>query len=120
MVTESDVRRAALNLPGAYEKASYGGSPSWRTKPRVFARLRDEDDALVLWVETEEEKEALVTSDPEKFFTTNHYDGYSVVLVRMTAIDVPELAELIEESWRHRAPRSLTSKKISKRAPDQL
>ncbi|MGB3829211.1 MAG: MmcQ/YjbR family DNA-binding protein [Ornithinimicrobium sp.] len=112
MVTEDDVRHAALSLPGAYEKVSYGGSPSWRTKPRMFAWMLDEEDALVVWVESGEEKEALLASDPDTFFTTNHYEGHPVVLVRMAAIDVDELVELIGESWRHRAPRSLTSSSI--------
>ncbi len=119
MVTEDDVRRVALSLPGAYENESYGGSPSWRTKARMFAHIRDEDDALALWVETEQEKEALLASDPEKFYTTNHYNGYPVVLVRMGAIDVAELAELIEESWRQRAPRSLTSTRINRTGLEQ-
>ncbi len=115
MVTEDDVRRAALSLPGAYEKESYGGSPSWRTKPRMFTWIRDEDDALVVWVESVEEKEALLASGSDKFFTTSHYDGHPVVLVRMAAIDVDELTELIDESWCNRAPRALTSRWIRSR-----
>lgn len=109
MVTEADVRRVALSLPGAYEQASYGGSPSWRTKPRMFTSVLEDDDALVVWAASVEDKEALLASDPGKFFTANHYDGHPVVLVHMAAIDIDELSELIEESWTHRAPRTLVS-----------
>ncbi|MGV0636024.1 MmcQ/YjbR family DNA-binding protein [Mycolicibacillus trivialis] len=108
MATEDDVRRIALGLPGAYEQASYGGSPSWRTKPRMFAWIRDDDGALVVWVGSVEEKELLLGADPAKFFTTDHYDRHPIVLVRLSAVDVDELGELIEESWYLRAPRSLT------------
>ena len=108
MVTEDDVRRVALSLPGAYEQESYGGRPSWRTKPRMFTLVRDDPDAVVVWVASLEDKEALLGSDPGTFFTTSHYDGHPVVLVDMEAVDVVELAELIEDSWRARAPRSLT------------
>ncbi|MDQ6838596.1 MAG: MmcQ/YjbR family DNA-binding protein [Actinomycetota bacterium] len=108
MVTEVDVRRIALSFPGAYEQDSYGGRPSWRTKPRIFTWIRDEPDAVVVWVESLAEKEALVASDLDKFFTTPHYDGHPVVLVRLSAVDVEEVAELIGDSWRLRAPRSLT------------
>jgi hypothetical protein len=101
MVTEADVRRVALSLPGAYEQESYGGSPSWRTKPRMFTWIGGEDGSLVVWVESVEEKEALLASDPDKFFTTSHYDGHPVVLVRMASIEVEELTELIDQSWRH-------------------
>lgn len=106
--TADDVRRAALSLPGAYEQPSYGGSPSWRTPPRMFAWVRDDDGALVLWVESVEEKRALIASAPGTFFTTSHHDGHPVVLVRLEAVDPAELVELVTESWRHRAPRSLT------------
>jgi hypothetical protein len=108
MVTEDDVRQIALDLPGAFERPSHGGLPSWRTEPRMFACIRDEPEALVVWVESLEDKEALIASDPGKFFTTSHYDGHPIVLVRFHSIDHDEATELITESWRLRAPRSLT------------
>ncbi|MCV7247329.1 MmcQ/YjbR family DNA-binding protein [Mycobacterium koreense] len=115
MATEDDVRRLALGLPGAYEQASYGGSPSWRTTPRMFAWIRDDEGALVVWVGSVEEKDMLLAADPGKFFTTAHYDGHPVVLVRLPAVGVDELYELIEESWFLRAPRSLTATRGRKR-----
>jgi hypothetical protein len=106
VVTHDDVRRAALALPGAYETASYGGRPSWRTKPRMFTWIRDDPEALVVWVESEPEKEAMLRAEPDKFFTTPHYDGHPTVLVRLSAVDADEMAELVTESWRLRAPKS--------------
>jgi hypothetical protein len=108
MVTEEDVRRIALDLPGAFERPSHGGLPSWRTEPRMFSWIRDEPEALVVWVESLEDKEVLISSEPGKFFTTSHYDGHPIVLVRLAAVDVDEARELITDSWRLRAPRSLT------------
>lgn len=64
MITEDDIRQLALALPGAYEQASYGARPSWRTAPRVFAWLRDDPETLVVWVEAVEDKEALIAADP--------------------------------------------------------
>ena len=107
MISEDDVRRIALGLPGSYEQASHGGRPSWRTKQRMFTWIRDAPEALVVWVESVEEKEALLASEPEKFFTTPHYDGDAIVLVRLQAVAAEEAAELITESWRLRAPSSL-------------
>jgi hypothetical protein len=107
MVNHDEVRRIALALPGAYEQASHDGRPSWRTKPRMFAWLRDDPEALVVWTESVEEKVALIASEPDKFFTTPHYEGDAIVLVRLEAVDPDEAAELITESWRLRAPRSL-------------
>lgn len=107
MISHEDVRRAALHLPGSYEQVSYGGRPSWRTKARMFTWIRDDPEALVVWVESAEDKEALITSEPDKFFTTPHYDGQAILLVRLEAVDAEEATELITESWRLRAPRSL-------------
>ncbi len=107
MITDDDVRRIALGLPGSFEKESYDGCPSWRTKPRMFTWIRQSPEALVVWVESLEDKEALIGSEPGKFFTTAHYDGAPIVLVRLEAVTADEAAELIADSWRLRAPKSL-------------
>lgn len=76
----------------------------------MFVWIRDEPEALVLWVESLEEKEAMLASGAGKFFTSSHYDGYSIVLVELDLVDLDEVHELITESWRLRAPRSLTKR----------
>jgi hypothetical protein len=85
------------------EKPSYG-TPGFRVKDRLFARVREEGDVLLVWVDDAAEKEALLSSDPVRFFTTPHYDGHPTVLVRFEAIDVDELRELLTDSWMIRAP----------------
>lgn len=107
VITHDDVRRIALDLPETQERASYGGRPSWRTKTRMFTWIRDDPEALVVWVDSVEDKDALVAAEPHKFFTTPHYDGHAIVLVRLEAVDVDEATELITDSWRLRAPRKL-------------
>ncbi len=103
MATEDDVRRIALALPECHERPSYG-TPGFRVADRIFARLRDDGDSLVVWVADEGEKRSLVESAPEKFFTTPHYDGHASVLVRCSQVSVEELAELLTDAWRLRAP----------------
>ena len=107
MADEADIRRAALALPGAFEQESYGGRPSWRTKARMFTWLREDPEALVVWVPSEEDKLALIASEPEKFSTIDHYDGHPIVLVNLDGVDAVEMEELIIESWRLRAPKTL-------------
>jgi len=46
------------------------------------------------------EKEMLLGSEPEVLFTERHYDGFPAVLVRLAAIDVDELEELLADAWR--------------------
>ena len=105
-VTEGDVRRIALSLPETTEKPSYG-TPGFRVKDKLFARIREEGDVLVVWCSDLGEKEALIASEPEKFFTLPHYDGHPTVLVRFGAVEADEMRELLTESWRIRAPKKL-------------
>jgi hypothetical protein len=73
-----------------------------------FLRLRTEaEGGLVVFVSDLGEKEALITGNPDTFFTTSHYDGYSVVLVNLDKIDHDELRELITDSWLIKAPPKL-------------
>jgi hypothetical protein len=102
------VRAVALSLPGTTEKPSYG-TPGFRVRDRLFARIREEGDVLLVWVADEGEKSGLVASEPEKFFTTAHYDGQPIVLVRFPAVDEAELRELLTTSWLLRAPRRLAA-----------
>ncbi len=74
----------------------------------MFAWLREDPEALVVWVGSVEDKQALIASDPGTFFTTSHYDGHPMVLVHLDAVDEQQAAELLVESWILRAPRSLT------------
>ena len=107
MVSESFIRKFALALPGAYEQRSHDGQPSFRTKPRMFCWIRSDPDALVVWVDSLDAKEALIATRPKIFFTTPHYDGYPMLLVRMPAVSEKQARELIEESWKLRAPKTL-------------
>ena len=107
MATEQDVRRIALALPETVEKSSYN-TPGFRVKDKLFLRIRDEAEAgLVVFVADLDEKEALLASDPEVFFTTPHYDGHASVLVHLERIGVDELTEVITDSWRTRAPKKV-------------
>ena len=107
MTTESDVRAIALALPETEERPSYG-TPGFRVKDRLFARIR-EPGVLVVWCADEAEKDFLIRAEPEKFFTTPHYDGHPSILVRLEAVGRDELTELLTDSWRVRAPKRLAA-----------
>jgi hypothetical protein len=109
MVTEDDVRAAALSLPETTEKPSYG-TPGFRVKDKLFARIHDDGDLLVVWVEDEGEKHAMIASAPKKFTTTPHYDGHPTVLVRLAGVGKRELVELLTDSWLIRAPARVSAK----------
>jgi len=114
MATQKDVRRIALGFAGVVEeKDRFAFSVMAKGKAKgicwVWLERLDPKKArvpnpAVLAVRTAnlDEKEMLLASDPEqgKFFTEPHYNGYPAIMVRLAAIRVPELRELIENAWR--------------------
>jgi hypothetical protein len=125
-----DARRIALALPATSEKVSWG-SLHWRVRDLGFAwerPLRKGDLAAlgdaapageILGVRVADlaEKEVLVAAEPEVFFTIPHLDGFPAVLVRLEAIDVDELTEVITDAWLDRAPRTLRESFLGGRDP---
>ena len=120
MSSYEDARRIALALPATSEKLSWG-SRHWRVRDRGFvwerplsrtdrAALGDEaptGEILGVRVTDLGEKDALVAAEPDVFFTIPHFDGFPAVLVRLDAIDVDELTEVITDAWLDRAPKRL-------------
>ena len=68
-------------------------------------------DVIVLWVESELEKEAILADSTLPFFTTPHFDGHPSVLVRASRLGEmtrDELAGFVEGAWLARAgPRAI-------------
>lgn len=95
------VRRLALALPGVEEGTSYG-TPAFRVRKKLFARLWEDGETLVLKTDFDE-RAVLLETDPDTFFLTDHYEDYPWVLVRLPAVDRAELAELLEDAWRRLA-----------------
>src|SRR4029077_8723929 len=107
-------------LPETSEGTSHG-NVSWRVRDKGFVwerPLRQSDlralgdaapDGPILGARVEHlgAKEALLADDPTVYFTTPHFDGYSAVLVRLDAIDVGELEDLIVSPSLPRAPKRL-------------
>ena len=59
-------------------------------------------DVIVIWVESEDEKRALVQDPSSPFFTTDHFRGHRSVLVRASRLHEltrAELAEVIQDAW---------------------
>ena len=112
MADADDVRRVALALPHTEEIDSDGfdfrvGGRGfvWSYPERLPGRPRViRTDVAVLYVGDEAEKQALLLGEPELFFTAPGYDGLPLVMLRLPAVDVDRLAELITDAWRMRAP----------------
>ena len=126
MATWDDVRRACLALPQTTELVRPDGLRSWRVKDKAFAwerPLRNKDLAelgaaaptgpvLAAYVPDEGAKTALVTEEPDVYFTTSHFDGYAAVLSRLDELDDQSLTELVTEAWACRAPKRLVAQHL--------
>lgn len=119
MADREDVRRIARSLPETIEgTGQFGFSVMNKGKAKGFAwswmeRVHPKkpkianDDVLAVRVANEGDKQMLLASDSEKFFTEPHYNGFPAVLVRLAAIDADELEELLIDAWRCMAPAAL-------------
>src|SRR5918911_5066853 len=112
MADADDVRRLALALPHVIEIDSDGFDFRvankgfvWSYPERIPGRRRViRTDIAVLYVGDEAEKQALLLGEPDLFFTTPAYDGFPLVMLRLTAVDVERLGELVTDAWRMRSP----------------
>lgn len=99
------VRALAASLPGTEEGTSYG-TPAFKVRGKLFARLHPGGD-LVVRVDMED-REILCEGEPQRFHYTDHYAGYDMMLVRLDAISKKRLGEVLEVSWRRVAgPRQI-------------
>jgi hypothetical protein len=113
MADEQNVYAIAMSLPGVTGSDTGFGVDGkgfiWVYNQKIEGQKGrvERRDVLAARVASLEEKDALIAADPEKFFTDDHYRGFPAVLVRLAAIDVAELAELITDAWRIKAPRKM-------------
>ena len=124
--TVEDIHAIAKALPGVTE-----GSARGRAKPTVYQVSRRSflffrnprpdafdpdtgeryDDVVVFWVDSELEKEAILSDTSLPFFTTPHFAGHPSVLVRGSRVGEmsrDELEGFVEGAWLSRAgPRAI-------------
>jgi len=122
MASRADVRRIALSFPETGEAADrFAFFVMNRGKPKGFAWVWMErihpkkarvpqPKVLALRTASLDDKEFLLASNSEKFFTEPHYNGFPAVLVRLAEVTVPELRALLIEAWRCQAPKGMELK----------
>src|SRR6266581_3346084 len=108
MVTIHDVRALASTLPRSYE-AIVGGRVKLRVGRIVYLAF-SRDETVMGFAFPKEEREWLVGTEPEKFLMPAESDlRYNWVHVRLAAIDVAELRELVFDAWRMVVPKSVAA-----------
>jgi hypothetical protein len=90
------IRRTVSALPGVEEGTSYG-TPAWRHKGKLLARLHQDGRSIVLKV-GDETRDHLLQADPKSFFVTDHYIGYPMVLAHLDKLSAADLKKLLERA----------------------
>jgi hypothetical protein len=115
----ADVHDIATSMPHVKRIEGPKGNPIYQVggKSFVFFRTPQPDaedpdtgerypDVIMIWVESEADKLALIQDPKSPFFTTDRFDGHPSVLVRtsrLREIGRVELTEMIQDAWLSRA-----------------
>lgn len=101
-MTLDDVRAIALELPGVAEAASRG-THSFTVRKKLFLRLMEDRETLVLRTDPYERDHLLATA-PDAFHITDQIRDHPWVFVRLGEADAAQLRGLVQDAWRRAAP----------------
>ena len=127
--TVDDIHEIAGSLPGV--RRTEEGPTVYQVSRRSFIFFRNPrpdavdpetgerwTDVIVLWVESELEKEAILADTSLPFFTTPHFNGHPSVLLRGSRVGElsrDELAGFVEAAWLARAGPRLVARWLKDR-----
>ena len=106
------LRSLCLALPGVTERLSHS-EPAWFADKKLFVTLSNHhhDDRVGFWCACEApERDALVASDPERYFVPPYvvHRGWLGAWMDVP-VDWEELGEIVTEGFRLVAPRRLVA-----------
>lgn len=91
------VRKIGLELPGVDESTAFG-APALKIRGKLMACLPThrsaEPDSLLVRVGFDDRTELLAAA-PDVYYLTDHYVGYTAVLVRMSRVTPDVLRDLL-------------------------
>jgi hypothetical protein len=108
------LRKLCLALPETTERLSHG-EPTWFIRGKktfVMYANHHHDDILAFWCAAPDgAQEALVTSDPERFFVPPYvgHRGWIAVRLDLEGIDWDQIADLVVDAYRTVAPKRLVA-----------
>src|SRR5487761_1325948 len=128
--TFDDVARLATALPEVTEGVEKHRKihTTWLVDGKVFAwerpfskadikRFGDQrpPDGPILAIRTADlaEKEAILASNQDVFFTIPHFNGFSAYLVLLDNVDASALTEALTDGWLACAPRDLADRYVA-------
>ncbi len=95
------LREIVLPLPGTEEYLCYG-TPAFRVKKKLLARLREDGETLAVHAD---DRDIWMEAQPGMFFVTPHYQNSAMVLVKLDGVDSGLLKQVLTEAWLQIAPK---------------
>jgi hypothetical protein len=96
------VRTFGLALPDVEEGTMFG-TPALKVRGKMFACMAShksaEPNTLVVRMPFDQRDE-LIATDPSTYYLTDHYVGYTSVLVRLARVHPDALRDLLLSAWR--------------------
>jgi hypothetical protein len=110
-VTVDDVREFVADFPRSYEVYVHG-RVKFRVGQIVYVAF-SRDETVTGFAFPKEEREWLVGTEPEKFSLPSESDmRFNWVHVRLAAIDVDEMRELVYGAWRMVVPKFVAAEYV--------
>jgi hypothetical protein len=112
-ITFDTARDIALTLPGVEESTAYG-FPALKVDGKLLACLpanRSAEPASLLVRVDFDDRAELLDADPAVYYLTDHYVGYSAVLVRLSRVNPDALRDLLGMAYK------FVTRKAARRPP---
>ena len=113
-ITIDDVRAVAMTLPRTTEGVVRGRIKFYIGR---IVYVAFEREGIMGFAHPREWREAAIEAEPDKFVMPTGVDfKYKWLYVRMDAIDVPEMRELVTDAWSMVVPRKVIDEYLGSRA----
>ncbi|MHB8294326.1 MAG: MmcQ/YjbR family DNA-binding protein [Acidimicrobiales bacterium] len=115
MKAEDQLRAIALALPGVEERETWGKA-TFRVAGRLFLTLGP-DGSTATMKATLDDQAAMVATEPTVFSVAAYLGRHGWVTVALDRCDPDEVADLVVDAWRQRAPRRVAERQGSQTCP---
>ena len=105
MITVSTAREVMLSMPEA-EEGEHMDHPDFRVRNKIFATLWPDDSRAVVFTDPGRH-DGLLRDHPDSFSLNGWSKKYGALNVHLKHITKARFLELVLESWKRKAPKTL-------------